>query len=389
MKKIIWFIFFLYLVAFPFGQLNLVPLSLFSFQEVHLYITDILVGVIGVLGLIWQISKKQKQITPYTKQMAIFLVATFFSLLLAISSFKTKELFIAFLYLLRIAAYGTFYMALLNIVEFKKEKQLLFSSLITVGVTMSIFGWIGYFVFPDIRPLTQWGWDEHLNRIVGTFLDPSFTSIILVFTLILLTGNLTKNWHFGKVLIWIFVFSTLLFTYSRSGFIAFLAGIATFSFLSKKPSILVYSSLLLFFGIVTLPRPEGEGVRLERTATVISRLQNWQETLELIKEKPLFGFGFNTLRYVRNSPSRSAAGADNSFLFIASTTGIIGFIAFLSLLFSIFSDSARLHEGKFIFATLVAACTHALFVNSLFYPWVLGWMLILLVVFSKTKAKTG
>ena len=80
-----------------------------------------------------------------------------------------------------------------------------------------------------------WGWDDHLYRLIGTFLDPGFTAIILVF------GFLTSLAYYLKpaapkggfknkyfLLISIFLFVSILFTYSRAGYIALIVGMGIY-----------------------------------------------------------------------------------------------------------------------------------------------------------------
>jgi hypothetical protein len=72
--------------------------------------------------------------------------------------------------------------------------------------------------------------------------------------------------------------------------------------------------------------------------------------------------------------SKAAAGMDSSLLFVAATTGIIGAAAYIYLLFSMIRNGKK---SRFYIASFAALLVHSLFVNSLFYPWVMIWMWIL------------
>jgi O-antigen ligase len=122
----------------------------------------------------------------------------------------------------------------------------------------------------------------------------------------------------------------------------------------------------------------GNTVKLTRETSSLARITNWQESIVLIEKAPGFGYGFDTLRYLHPSnsvvPSKAAAGLDSSILFVLATTGIIGLAAYLYLWI------AMLLAGKksvVFLASSAALLVHSVFLNSLFYPWVMIWMWIL------------
>jgi O-antigen ligase len=124
-----------------------------------------------------------------------------------------------------------------------------------------------------------------------------------------------------------------------------------------------------------LPRPDGEGVKLERTASIKGRINNWREGGVMFSRYPLLGVGYNALRYARNQPTGNHAGAgwDNSLLVVATTTGVIGLVVFLKFLREVWQPSNWLVK-----TSGVAIIIHSLFVNSLFFPWVMlwGWIVV-------------
>jgi O-antigen ligase len=133
--------------------------------------------------------------------------------------------------------------------------------------------------------------------------------------------------------------------------------------------------------VLILPRPAGEGVKLERQSTVLSRYQNWQQGLLVARDHPLLGVGFNLYRYsardygfldkLRWQYSHAGAGVDNSLIFVLATTGISGLLAFAYLLFSWLKWGL---EGKvrLVFAAVLGATlVHGFFNNTLFYSFVM------------------
>ena len=82
-------------------------------------------------------------------------------------------------------------------------------------------------------------------------------------------------------------------------------------------------------------------------------------------------------------PLDSCSGSDSSLLFVFATTGIVGLMIFLYAGRVMFSSTGRAVYGIAFVSSLVAVLIHSLFLNSLFYPWVMGWMGILLAISLK------
>lgn len=259
------------------------------------------------------------------------------------------------LYLWRFLAYS-----LILSLKIDRRYLLFFSS------AVAALGLIQYLLVPDTRWLAAAGWDDHYYRLISTLLDPNFTGIILVLGLILTYFTYPRSWR-----LYLLHLSALLLTYSRSSYLALFAAIAAIAFIKRKFYYLLFI-LLFLSSLYFLPRPGGEGVKLERLTSAKQRLANYQLGLELWQQSPVFGLGFNTLRYFRDNPaSRSAPGLDSSLIFVLATTGVVGLLAYLNLLRSLWQKSRLLR------VSLVALLVHSLFVNSLFYPFVLIWLLAL------------
>jgi hypothetical protein len=127
---------------------------------------------------------------------------------------------------------------------------------------------------------------------------------------------------------------------------------------------------LAIMGILTVaiflsPKPFGEGVNLLRTVSIFSRVENVKEGLVLFQQKPVFGWGYNTLK----------ASQSNSFMLILATSGLVGFIAFLNLLKSVYVNSSN--TSKVILVTFL---THSLFNNTFFFIYAFSFFWITLAL---------
>lgn len=376
---------FLFLILFPFGQTIRTTFSIFS-VSFPFHPIDLAAGL--SIPVLFFVRPKLPKITRYIFN---FLLVAAFSYLLSLIIFQSNQSFLGGLYLLRLFSFASFFLLVRFLVSSKKKLKGVFSdSLVSVAVIAGLFGWVQYFFYPDIRPLVVWGWDDHLFRLVGTFLDPGFISIILVMGFLLTFSKFLSSKKKFLIFVLVFLFSAISFTYSRAGYLALIAGIFTILYLKNKINTFFPLALVFLMTIFILPRPSGEGVKLERTFSVYARLNNYQETIKVWQRSPLFGVGFNNLCLARQKYlgrgdlfSHSCSGSDASLLLVLATTGIVGLISFLHLLFRIPGFLNKSVDSLAFKSTLSAVFVHSLFVNSLFYPWVMGFMAILLALSLK------
>lgn len=369
---------FLFFIIFPFGQLLRLDLNVLG-RNVPLLAIDVLVGLAALFVLL----TKLKYPTVWKYVVSFFAVITF-SYLLSLITFKNNLVYTDGLYLLRLFSYFLFLVFVANYATTKKIKNKLLKSLIGVSFFSSIFGWIQYFFWPDFRPFVVYGWDDHLYRMVGTFLDPGFTSIVFVFGALASIIVFLKNKKNVYFLLFSFLTISLAFTYARAGYLALVFGL--FMLTAIKRRVKGFVIFLVLFGglIIFLPRQAGEGTNLERTASVNARFVNYSQTIQIINKNALFGVGYNNLclakeKYLKNANiySHSCYGVDSSLLLILATSGILGFVMFIHLVLKIIKDSKNGVYRTILISSGAALFIHSLFVNSLFYPFVLAWMMVL------------
>ena len=376
--------------AFCLG--NLYKISFFS-PDIHATLLDlviftstltvILVNPRGYLG-------NFKTYGVLVRPFMLFLAVASVSLVISLPRFGIQAFFVGSLYWLRFAFYGGYFLVLKTLLSVKDLRTLFWG----LGGIIMATCLTQYIFFPDVRHLQIAEWDPHYFRVVGTLLDPGFTSIILVFLLIYGYFHPVKNSILNKLIIFIGYLCFAL-TYSRTGFIALFAASAFYSRTIKSWRFMLITSIVLISTLLILPRaPGGEGVKLERTSSIKARLINWQNSASIFVKNPVLGVGFNTYRYAQKQAgfldpskwlkSHAGAGADSSLLFIAATTGIIGLIFFIRYLNSIWKISSG---NLCLRASLVALFFHSFFLNSLFYPFVLIWISLLLAAVKNPESK--
>ncbi|MBI3443330.1 hypothetical protein HY008_01540 [Candidatus Woesebacteria bacterium] len=333
------------ILVWPLGQL--LQLTQFG-QVIRLQVFDIIAGFL-FLSLLFHQKKVVKDIL--FKPLAIFIVAASVSTTIAFFRGYAPG-FVSLLYMLRFVAYTSFYFAF-RIEGVKKYFPYLFlSTAVFLG-----FGFLQYIALPDVRFLKYIGFDDHYYRLIGTFLDPNFTGLVLAGLVILSPWPLLFVPLIGLAL-----------TFSRASFLSLAAGLIYLAIIKKQFKLLI-SLFLLGLILYLVPKPFGEGVNLFRSFSIISRFENQTEALKLFATSPLFG------------NSNFASRVDNSYLYVLATTGIIGFAAFLNFL----KASWKITKNIAAKAALVAIFTHSLFNNSFFYSWILALFFLLLNVNPKER----
>jgi len=371
--KIITALIYALFIAFPFGQLT--RLNFFS-PQIKLYLHDLIISALIIACIFHYLANKKNYSWPVlTKSLLIFSGFAFLSLLIAIPKYQFKQIFISSLYLIRWLSYTSLYFIFSNKkirsqLKISLENLLIYASLASAGL-----GIIQYLFLPDTRFLKFSGWDDHYYRLIAAFADPGFSAIIFLLGLILILNKFKKN--LKNTLYIILLTIPLLLTYSRGSYLALLFALFTLSIIKKNYKIIIISLLILLISLSFLPRPGGEGVKLERVFSIFARVDNFKQGITVFQQSPIFGIGFNTMRYQKqklglvgqdSQTSHSASGLDSSLLLVLATTGILGFTAYLYLLKNIWQIS------NLTKVSLSALLIHSLFNNSLFYPWVLIWL---------------
>lgn len=370
---------FLFLIIFPFGQIIRLSIN-FAGINIPVQPLDVVVGLGAAYSVFFQ--KNRPKIFEYVR---FFLSIAAFSFAVSFVTFGSEVVYGAF-YLIRLTSYLLFLNYVWNFAKKSiSNKRLLMDSLLAVSVVSTVFGWIQFFLIPDLKPFFVYDWDMHLFRLAGTFLEPTFLGIIIVFGLILSIYRYTEEGKKRYLFITAFLLISLAFTYSRASYLAFLGGVSAMVLFKKKYRKIMLWIVGLIAIMLMLPTARNQSIELTRTFSITSRLNNYKETFGLFRRFPIFGIGYNNMCVARNKyvgvesyASHACSGSDSSLLLILATTGIIGLMIFLGSVFGIFRQLGGSSEQYLIVAISSALFAHSLFSNSLFFPWVMGYVVLLL-----------
>lgn len=327
------------------GQIG--RLSFFN-QEVNLYLFD-LVLVLWLLKLVIKYKARpiQKSLVSF-RALYIFVAWLVLTFIFSLYRFDSFANIVASLYLLRLIVYFAFFVYFLYAVAKKAISKEALSKATTLFIALTFLFSAGqYLLYPNLRNLKYLGWDPHQFRVFGTFFDTSAAAAIfgLVTFFLYLKSDVLKNKraHYAALINYI-VLSLL--TYSRGLYLALLTTLGGGLLLAKRYSFVLIGLGIFLVSLFLLPRPFGEGVNLSRVASIESRIKSNQRALSLSVRNPIFGVGYNHIRYTEEvRPSQdgpmghSGASYHSSFLIVLATSGVIGLVLFALVLIRLFKIS--------------------------------------------------
>lgn len=377
-------------ISFILGQVARIQSGNIGFT-----LLDISVALVAILWFGYRLLKRKKifELLLPVKFYLSFVGIGILSLILFSPNLTFYQLGTAFLYTARLLAYSSLYFVAKNVNQ--KDRDFALGMIPIVGGTIVVLGYIQYLFYPYLRNLYYLGWDDHLYRLFSVFLDPNFAGsyFTLFFFLVLDMVVITKKPLKKLVLMGISLVTlgALFLTYSRTGFIMLFVGSAIyfFTFSSKKIALGVLGFLVMIF--LLLANTKIEGLNPFRTASISARIESAGNALAIIQQYPLLGVGFNAYRYAQMKlelrqenppiPSHADAGTDNSYLFVLATTGIIGFSFFAAFWYVCVKQvkqlvKAHVEFSRSLLAALGSVFVGSLFLHILFYPMIVGWLVI-------------
>lgn len=388
------------LILFPLGEVARLQLG----NGFSLILNDIIVAILFFAWLINSFVNKKISHNELLKPIAIFAGIGLFSLLINSRLIIQQEFYVSFSYMFRWVTYSGLYFVIKQFdLNFKNK---VINLMIITGVIMVLGGYVQYFLYPNLRNLYYLGWDEHMHRMFASFLDPNFSGAFFVLYFLFLMGWIFKfkgsrNYSNTRLAIYISILILTLIaiflTYSRSALIMLFFALFTFLLIKKmKKWMLAVIFVFLIFFALSYKNFYIENINLLRTASTQARIKSVAEAINIIKRQPILGVGFNAYRYaqikygVRSGDnafqSHADAGTDNSFLFILATTGIVGLVSYLYLWVILFRrvyakgilTQDLIWLKPVIIASSVGVFIDSFFINSLFYPFIMMWMWVLL-----------
>lgn len=379
-------VFTLVLFLLPLGEIVRMDLG----NAVIVKPLDIGVGLLAVLWLIFKLRKREAIKQKYILTPVLFFIGIgSLSLLINSSYLSFNQFFASSMYLMRWIVYAGI---LFVVSDFDKDfKKRIINLLLIVGSLTVGLGYLQYVFYSSLKRFMYLGWDEHMYRMFSTFLDPNFAGAFFVLFFLFIASLFIKKKTTIVGFLLILTLGAIFLTFSRSALIMLIIGSSLlFVLMNKKTFILLIFGIIFLVLIISSRFFNIENVNLFRIVSSQARLETAGNAIKIIQNNLFFGAGLNAYRYAqlrygfRNDNvlivSHADAGADNSFLFVLATTGIVGFFSYLLLWFKILK---RYWLIPVVTSSILGLFLNSLFINSLFYPSIMLWMWVILGVTEK------
>jgi len=369
-------------ILFSLGQLGRIS---FLGQQINGYVYEISMLLTLIYLFVKYLFKPIAQSFKRLYMVYLFLLFILLSFLFDLRFYDFQQNLISFLYQIRLWFYFLFlvylYYGLKKKTTLIKTLNISFFIFITLTAVLSV---IQYMFYPDLRNLIYDGWDPHLFRMFGVFFDTSVSGAIygIIFLFLFLKDDFIKNKYVRFFLIFIF-FIFVFLTYARSLYLVFIITLFLIFLKAKQYKQLIFLPLVVLIVIILLPKTFGEGINLSRTFSIESRSNDYQSAIKIWEKKPLIGYGYNRIRYVKkelnllgNDYQETHAGASfhSSFLIILVTSGLIGLIIFVASIIQL----SRIANRGYIFLLFLSMLSLA--DNIIIQPMILFIFLIILLI---------
>lgn len=406
------------------GNLVRIPTSLVQFKNVAVLPVEAAIGIIAILCIIANLRRRRLFVhnAVLTAPILLFALAAVVSLGVNIRYYNLSrhEVVVAGAYLVRWLFYSLIYLIAIDCVRTRREFTLAVKLLIggiTIFALFGIFQAIllpnfAFIVYPDAR--AAYNWDIQRARLVSTFLDPNFAGCLvgmgLAGSIAFLQEGYRKAWWLGGLF-----GVALLLTYSRGSALGFLVGFLYLVAAGKAKKRAILAALLVcLIGLAAAPYLLSHAEAYNRLTihdlSAQGRVDAWYLCLDLIRENPVFGLGFNTTPFIvprygfywGAGYGITGAGAfevTGGILTIYLLTGIFGTVAYCYIFIRawLMARFISLNSKDKLFRALAKSSTVSiiiLFVTSFFtmtilYVFLMGltWILFGLVNVAYTSEK--
>lgn len=396
----------LYLLIFTNTFDTIARLSVDSIVTLTKILTLILSGIL-VLKVMF---KKDQAFVKNIFNNPLSIAALFFLFTQVVSIIHATDLRMLIMQVIRMCSFVVLYYLIINLLT---NKTMLKNLLFVLLISFMIASWMGiYELVTGVNILVlRWGTDiNHSSLATGTLLhkaevsqssnaavtsqmlrisgvqgSPDFLAYAMIFpsVLALLFFYLYKSWAARIAMAGFFLLFVLniLGTVTRGGVIALGMSIVVFWYFLKvrhKPIItfaVIIAFLILVLSLIAImPSSAYERLTFQSdSGTVSNRAGMIKMAISMIEDYPITGIGagnYNVVahRYLDPSVPRSDLIIHNCFLAAWLETGILGFIAYISLyLFSAWNIYVVISESKDRFLSATAAALMATLAAYFFY----------------------
>ncbi|MCM8795550.1 MAG: O-antigen ligase family protein [Candidatus Omnitrophica bacterium] len=341
-----------------------------------------------------------------------------------ITKFAVMFIFFSFFsYVINGFEYGTFYLKT-QIFNLKRwiDPVLLFFIASGMGyrrdlrrdTIIALLLGIAMVMFLAIKDVSQITHFYEYKRITGVGSQPNMLGAFAVDYMFLFLGILLVN--FRKKIYWLSTIpffwgiKTVAVTFSRGAYISFVITSLFISFIKNKVFFIICLAIFLFIATNLWILPQAVRERIEMTvagekiygyekeleSSAARRIEAWKATFDMIRNKPLFGYGIGTVgSYLLLYRGISITDVHNSFLLLTAEYGLFTLLVFLFCLFTGIRASWFVYKhskddiikGSALgfLAGIVGLIVNCFFGSHMTTLWEIGYFWVLLAIFANEE----
>jgi O-antigen ligase len=236
---------------------------------------------------------------------------------------------------------------------FKNIKNKKILRLLTFLMVIGVLG-ADYYFYVNLQWMNIWHFSERTRTMMEglfVYLGANHYGAFFVHFVFILIGIFLFDKSRGRKIILLmsisFTIYCLMYSFSRGAYIAFIAGILFIGFVKERRILLLLFFFFLFWRslvpisvyerVKMTKNNEGE---LEESAAI--RIVLWNEAMNMFRESPIIGKGFNTFQFTYKD--RLWKDTHNFYIKMLVELGIFGLVAFLFLLYKAFLTGWKLYK---------------------------------------------
>jgi len=334
---VVWAVF-----ADPFYGLLLVFFMIFSGAAAGFELPGGYMAVAAFASLAWMFDRIRKfDLTlQYPGQQTLFIALLFAAFFLSVPfSFNQKASILQIIGYLKVLV---LYLLIVNVLRTEKQFNLALTLIYATLVISFVYGVYNLlFAVKELQAVGVAG--KTMERIQGLTHDPNIYASSLLIFLPLPFLYVFEEKRFLRKCLWATLFAVLAasvaITFSRGGLLSFAVVMAILMFKKRHNRFVLWSGIVAIFVIIILLPPEfwqrfSFLSNLRGEASARWRFNLAAGALSYFRQHPIFGIGLGSYigESIRFIPRHLVA--HNIYVEIAAETGIVGLLAFLSLVWT-------------------------------------------------------
>lgn len=305
----------------------------------------------------WTADRKDYRLktSPIDTPLILFIGVMLFCLI-----FNTHDFAVSVEGFRAIVQYMLWYFVVMQLIKGEDSAKAITAFFVVTVAILAVYGVYQYVVGVEMPA----GWTDHneaslRTRVFAIFTSPNAFGSLLTLaapmsvSMILISKSRKAKLAFAAMTL--FIVASLAFTFSRGAWIGFMVAVAVYVLVKDKRLIVpcIIAAVLIAVCVPSISGRIGYMLSPEYIESSLrgGRLVRWITGLKIFADYPIFGIGLgefggavamnNNIKVIVDNQVTEAFYMDNYMLKTAVESGLVGFSAFIALMYSVFINGLR------------------------------------------------